>query len=104
VSPGYRAFVSSAFATRRVPVLLPADPLDNEKLNPRFVAPPAVVIRIELENPPKATVDAINEGEETRLADWIQTHPALQRLVAEASAAWEEMPGGDDEPPQRFKL
>ncbi len=75
---------------------------DEPRRYPLGVSPPAIVIRIELEALPKAYADVMYEGEAVRLADWIAANPALERLVAAASAAWLEMTrqGNDD----KFKL
>lgn len=69
---------------------------------PKRVLPPAIVIRLELENPPRAYVDAIGEGEEIRLAAWIESQPELQALVAAASQAWANMAGSDERGPDTF--
>jgi hypothetical protein len=45
--------------------------------------PPAVVIRIALEDArPRVGVDCVNEAEAARLADWINSQEDLQNLVA----------------------
>lgn len=45
---------------------------------------PAVVIRIELEAPPRVVVDALHEGEYDRLGDWLRSHPDLLDLIRRA--------------------
>jgi hypothetical protein len=47
------------------------------------VSPPAVVIRVELEDMrPRVGVDCVNEAEASRLADWVNSQEDLQDLVA----------------------
>jgi hypothetical protein len=48
------------------------------------MAAPAVVIRLEIEASPVVYIDASNEGEARRIADWINAHPNLLRLVKQA--------------------
>lgn len=44
---------------------------------------PAVLIRVEFEDVrPRVTVDCVNDAEAGRLADWINSQPDLQDLVA----------------------
>jgi hypothetical protein len=47
---------------------------------------PAVVIRLELEAAPRLFTDCVNDGEETRLADWLTEHPEYVRLIEDAVA------------------
>jgi hypothetical protein len=43
-----------------------------------------VVIRLPLEHPPRVYLDCLNDGEESRLRDWLDAHPDYARLVEEA--------------------
>ena len=42
---------------------------------------PAVVIRLELEAAPCVIIDAVNDAELARLADWIHARPGIAELV-----------------------
>ena len=45
---------------------------------------PAVVIRLELENPaPRIGWDCLNESEQVNLLDWLAAHPELWALIRE---------------------
>lgn len=44
-------------------------------------APPAVVVRFELEAAARVFVDALDEGERVRLEDWLDAHPRESELV-----------------------
>jgi hypothetical protein len=44
------------------------------------MTPPALIVRLELESRPRVFVDALNEGEARRLADWIAS---AERVLAE---------------------
>ena len=46
-------------------------------------APPAIVIRLELEAP-RVYLDAVTESEAARLEDWLVGHDAYLELVARA--------------------
>jgi hypothetical protein len=46
--------------------------------------PPAVVIRLALEERPEVRQEAVTEGESKRLEDWIKSKPQLHRLVYDA--------------------
>jgi hypothetical protein len=48
--------------------------------------PPALIIRLELEAAPQVLQSCMNEGEEDRLADWLNSHPELLHLVMSALA------------------
>ncbi len=52
--------------------------------------PPAIVIRVPFEGAPIVYVDALHEGEEVRLEEWLETHPAYGELVDEAVRLAEE--------------
>jgi hypothetical protein len=44
---------------------------------------PAVIIQVGIEDArPRVGVDCVNEAEAARLADWINSQPDLQELVA----------------------
>ena len=45
-------------------------------------APPAIVIRLELEAAPRVYLDAVAESEAVRLEDWLVGHDAYLELVA----------------------
>jgi hypothetical protein len=47
---------------------------------------PAVVIRLELEAPPRLFADALGKNEWKRLSDWLSAHPRYLRLIQEAIA------------------
>jgi hypothetical protein len=42
---------------------------------------PAVVIRLEIEEPVVVYVDALGKSEYVRLLDWLDAHPALRDLL-----------------------
>lgn len=42
---------------------------------------PALLIRLQLEGAPELLIDALNEGEEDRLTDWIVHQDDLWELV-----------------------
>jgi hypothetical protein len=48
------------------------------------VSPPAITIRIALEAAPVIYRDFSNEGEERRMLDWINAHPAYAALIRRA--------------------
>jgi hypothetical protein len=48
------------------------------------VSAPAIVIRLELEQPTRLHHDCMTDGEYARLLDWLRTHPAQAALVARA--------------------
>ena len=48
------------------------------------MSPPAVVIRLEVEAPPRVVFDALTDGENARLADWIGANADYAELVAQA--------------------
>ena len=45
---------------------------------------PAILIRLELEAPPKVLIDALHEQDHDRLLDWLEAHPEYLALVQEA--------------------
>lgn len=45
---------------------------------------PALLIRIELEAPPRLAVVCATEGDELRLRDWLGSHPDLLELADRA--------------------
>ncbi len=45
---------------------------------------PAVLIVLELEAAPRVVVDALDEGDELRLAAWLEACPDYSELVARA--------------------
>jgi hypothetical protein len=45
---------------------------------------PAWVLRLELEARPAIYVDAVNDGEADRLADWLRAKPEYAELVERA--------------------
>ena len=45
---------------------------------------PAIVIRLSLEARPSVYIDAIHESDESRLAEWLESHPQYADLVARA--------------------
>ena len=48
------------------------------------MSPPAVVIRLEVEAPPRLIVEALTEGENARLFDWVGANPDYSELVERA--------------------
>jgi hypothetical protein len=61
------------------------------------MTPPALIVRLELESRPRVFVDALNEGEARRLADWLAAaeRPLAERVLealrqARAALAGEE--------------
>jgi hypothetical protein len=48
--------------------------------------PPTLTIVLPLEGPPRIFVDALHEGDDVRLRDWIGHHPELADLLDDALA------------------
>jgi hypothetical protein len=48
------------------------------------VSAPRVVIVLEFEAPPRVISICKNEGDQHRLADWLQAHPELEEMVRRA--------------------
>lgn len=46
--------------------------------------PPAVHIRIALEEPLRVTADWLHEDGELRMRDWLNAHPELNAIVSRA--------------------
>jgi hypothetical protein len=46
------------------------------------VSPPAIVIRFELEAPPRVEADWLDDAEDARMMDWLGHHPVYQALIA----------------------
>jgi hypothetical protein len=57
---------------------------DNDSAAPRLAAAPAVVIRLELEAPPRIYCDVMTEAAGGRLTDWLASHPDYLELVNRA--------------------
>jgi hypothetical protein len=55
------------------------------------VSEPSIVIRLPLEAPPRVYMDALREGEELRLRDWLAAHPELEALISAAEEVAADM-------------
>jgi hypothetical protein len=45
---------------------------------------PAVLIVLGIEERPSVRIDALNEGEQARMLDWIESHPDFLELIGRA--------------------
>jgi hypothetical protein len=48
------------------------------------MSPPALVIRLALEQPASVYLDCLNDGEKARLFDWLNSQPDYADLVERA--------------------
>jgi hypothetical protein len=59
----------------------------NHLRRPSPTRPPALIVRLELEQPARLTIDAASFEDERRVRAWFERSRALQRLVREIEAA-----------------
>jgi hypothetical protein len=55
-----------------------------ESADPVGLSAPSVLILFQLETAIRVAWDCLNEGEEQRLRDWIESHPEYGPIVARA--------------------
>jgi hypothetical protein len=51
-----------------------------------MTGPPRLLVVFAVEEVPRVVMDAMNDGEEARLVDWLTAHPQIARLVDDARA------------------
>jgi hypothetical protein len=56
---------------------------------------PTLLVAVEVEGRPRIVIDALDEGEELRLADWLRSSGALPEIAVAALGIWSDLLGAE---------